>query len=153
MAYGARAYGTGIYVVPGGTGWIDTGWIGPDSLDYGDTAEPTEYDDSQGVPDDAAGGESGGLPEQAWPTLYGYNQIPNVQSHASSVPENEEAVTLIFKDGRPSEQIHNYAMTATMLYVLDTPHRNIPLDQLNLPATTKLNDDAGVNFQLPQTSK
>lgn len=142
------AYGTGIYVVPGGTGWI-----GPDYLDTGDTAEPTEYDDSQGVPDDAAAADGGGPPEQAWPSIYRDHQSSNDQSHASSVPDNEEAVTLIFKDGRPSEQIHNYAMTSTTLYVLDSPHRNIPLDQLNLSATTKLNDDAGVNFQLLQASK
>ncbi len=143
------AYGTGMYyVVPGGTGWID-----PDSLDYGDTAEPTGYDDSGAALDDAAGGDGGGPPEQAWPSIYRDHQSSNDQSHASSVPDSEEAVTLIFKDGRPSEQIHNYAMTSTTLYVLDSPHRNIPLDQLNLSATTKLNDDAGVNFQLPQASK
>ena len=133
------------YVVPGGAGWID-----PDALD---TAEPAGYDDSQGVPDDAASDDGGGPPEQAWPSIYRDNQSSNDQSHASSVPDNEETVTLIFKDGRPSEQIHNYAMTSTTLYVLDSPHRNIPLDQLNLSATTKLNDDAGVNFQLPQASK
>jgi hypothetical protein len=129
--------------------------MGPDSLDTGgDASEPTGYDGSQAAPDDAAGGYDAGPPEQVWPSIYGYNQRPNVQqSHAPSVPENEEAVTLIFKDGRPSEQIHNYAMTSTMLYVLDTPHRNISLNQLNLSATKKLNDDAGVNFQLPQTSK
>jgi hypothetical protein len=147
-------YGSGIYGVPEETGWIDTGWMGPDYLDYGDTAEPTGYDDSQATPDDAAGGYDAGPPEQTWPSLYAYNQRPNAQQpHASSIPDNEEAVTLIFKDGRPSEQIHNYAMTATTLYVLDTPHRNIPLDQLNVAATKKLNDDAGVNFQLPQASK
>jgi hypothetical protein len=126
------------------------GWIGPDVLD---AAEPTGYDDSM-VPDDTADGDDGGPPERTWPSFYGYNQMSNAQQpRTSSVPDNEEAVTLIFKDGRPSERIHNYAMTSSTLYVLDSPHRNIPLDQLNLSATKKLNDDAGVNFQLPQASK
>jgi hypothetical protein len=73
--------------------------------------------------------------------------------HASQPLPNEEAVTLIFKDGRPPQQIRNYAMTRTMLYVRDEHHRDIPLDQLDFEATQKANRDAGVDFQLPETSR
>jgi hypothetical protein len=59
------------------------------------------------------------------------------------------AVTLVFKDGRPPETIHNYALTRTTLYVTDAKPQEIPVDDLNLPATEKVNREAGVKFQLP----
>ncbi|MDP9051032.1 MAG: hypothetical protein M3O31_10000 [Acidobacteriota bacterium] len=61
----------------------------------------------------------------------------------------EEAVTLVFKDGRPTEQIHNFLLTRTTLYVQDDQPYPIPVDQLDLAATTKLNADAGIVFKLP----
>jgi hypothetical protein len=62
-----------------------------------------------------------------------------------------DAVTLVFKDGRPAEKIHNYALTRTMLYVTDGRHREIAVADLDLAATEKANRAAGVSFQLPQT--
>lgn len=67
--------------------------------------------------------------------------------------EPEAAVTLIFKDGRPSEQIHNYMLTRTTLYVQERHLREIPVDQLDLPAMAKVNHEAGVDFQLPGSAK
>jgi hypothetical protein len=65
----------------------------------------------------------------------------------------EDAVTLVFKDGRPNLQIHNYMLTRTTLYVQDARHREIPVDELDLAATEKVNKDAGVAFQLPGASR
>ena len=62
-------------------------------------------------------------------------------------------MTLVFKDGRPVEQIHNYILTRTMLTVWDEHHRVIPVDQLDLAATEKVNHDAGVDFQLPTVAR
>ena len=62
----------------------------------------------------------------------------------------EEAVTLVFKDGRPSEQIHNYVLTRTTLFVQDQNRRNIPVEQLDVAATEKTNRDAGVDFEVPK---
>lgn len=59
------------------------------------------------------------------------------------------AVTLVFKDGRPLETIHNYALTRTTLYVTDAHRQEIPVADLDLAATEKANREAGVNFQLP----
>jgi hypothetical protein len=57
---------------------------------------------------------------------------------------------LIFKDGRPPVEIHNYALTATTLYALDGDSRKeIPLSLLNVPATVEANRAAGVDFALP----
>jgi hypothetical protein len=58
-------------------------------------------------------------------------------------------VTLVFKDGRPAEQIHNYMLTRTTLYVQDERRREIPVDELDLAATVKANKAAGVDFQVP----
>jgi hypothetical protein len=60
-----------------------------------------------------------------------------------------DAVTLVFKDGRPPEKIHNYALTRTMVYVTDGRHQEIPVAALDLAATEKANREAGVSFQLP----
>jgi hypothetical protein len=68
-------------------------------------------------------------------------------------PADEEAVTLIFKDGRPSEHIHNYILTAKTLYVQDEHRRVIPVEQLDLAATEKANLDAGVEFRLPSPAR
>jgi hypothetical protein len=57
---------------------------------------------------------------------------------------------LIFKDGRPATQVHNYALTATTLYALDGESRQeIPLSLLNVPATIEANRATGVDFALP----
>jgi hypothetical protein len=68
----------------------------------------------------------------------------------SSTPAPEEAVTLVFKDGRPAEQVHNYLLTRTTLYVQDQNRRSIPVDQLDLAATEKTNRDAGIDFAVPK---
>jgi hypothetical protein len=62
----------------------------------------------------------------------------------------QPATTLIFKDGRPSAQVHNYALTGSTLYALDgESHQEIPLSEINIPATVEANQKAGVDFALP----
>ena len=62
----------------------------------------------------------------------------------------QPATTLIFKDGRPPVQIHNYALTGSTLYALDGESRQeIPLSLLDVPATVAANRAAGVDFALP----
>jgi hypothetical protein len=62
----------------------------------------------------------------------------------------QPATTLIFKDGRPSKQVHNYALTANTLYALDGDTRQeIPLSLLDVQATIEANRAAGVDFALP----
>ena len=59
-----------------------------------------------------------------------------------------EPLTLVFKDGRPLEQVHNYAMTRTTLYVFDQRRQEIALDDLDVAAAMKVNREAGVDFRL-----
>ncbi len=68
---------------------------------------------------------------------------------AAEVPDQPE-ITLLFKDGRAPQQVQNYAVTRTTLYVLDgAKRREIPLDELDLPQTEKTNRDAGLDFEVP----
>jgi hypothetical protein len=67
--------------------------------------------------------------------------------------EPENPVTLVFKDGRPTEQIHDYILTRTTLYVQDTHSHEIPVSDLDLAAMEKVNKAAGVDFQLPGVSR
>ncbi len=66
------------------------------------------------------------------------------------VPGSADKVTLIYKDGRPPEQIQNYLATRTTLTVLDNGRRReVALADLDLPATMKANRETGVGFELP----
>jgi len=66
---------------------------------------------------------------------------------------NEDGVTLVFKDGRPPVQIHDYVLTRNTVYVWDRHQRVIPIDQLDMVATAKANSDAGIDFELPETPR
>lgn len=126
------------------------GWIGPYSLAY---PYAFGYDDSSASPDYAPEGYDAQLPEQGQAAPRSPYQPTSDLSHPSPAADSEEAVTLVFKDGRPPEQIHNYVLTRTTLYVGDQHHREIPTDQLDLAATAKANHDAGVDFHLPDAPK
>jgi hypothetical protein len=64
--------------------------------------------------------------------------------------EIEPATALVFQD-RHVEEVRNYAIAGGTLWVLNqNAAKKIPLAQLDLPATVKINDDRGVDFQLPR---
>jgi hypothetical protein len=132
------------FVAPFWTGWIGPGFLGyPDINGYGDLAAPPNYAEPyESQPPEVS--------QLANSNLYPESVEPSRQSSAL---ESEEAVTLIFKDGRPPEQIHNYVLSRTTIYVRDQHHRDIPLDQLDLAATQRSNHAAGVDFQLPGAPK
>jgi hypothetical protein len=76
---------------------------------------------------------------------------PPYEAPVEAAPLHDQpATTLIFSDGRPAVEVHNYALTGSTLYALDGDSRQeIPLSQLNIPATTEANRKAGVDFALP----
>ena len=71
------------------------------------------------------------------------------QPASAPAPIPEVPVTLVFTDGRPDEQIHNYLLTSKTLSVLDRNRRDIPVNQIDVAATEGANRKAGVNFALP----
>ena len=76
-----------------------------------------------------------------------------VPTPAAPLPDQPET-TLVFKDGRAPQQVQSYAVTRTTLYVLDgARRREIPLSQIDLPATQQTNRDAGVDFNVPAGAK
>jgi hypothetical protein len=76
---------------------------------------------------------------------------PAYQGQIAAVPVHAQPITtLIFKDGRQPAQVHNYALTGSVLYALDGESRQeIPLSLLDVPATVEVNRAAGVDFAVP----
>ena len=57
---------------------------------------------------------------------------------------------LVFRDHH-TEEIENYAIVGKTLWVFTEQRaRKIPIAELDVPATTKANDDRGIDFRLPQ---
>lgn len=63
------------------------------------------------------------------------------------------ATVLVFRDQHTTE-IQNYAIVGQTLWNFAPQHREkIPLSALDLPATTKANDDRGVTFRVPSSNE
>ena len=135
-------------------GWLPFGYGLPFGLPFGDDQDeggaqvaPPQPDYSNQPPVDY-GPEA---PEVAanTPSLF----RPTYQGQIEAAPVHvQPATTLIFKDGRPPVQVHNYALTANTLYALDGDSRQeIPLSLLDVPATVEANRKAGVDFALPMS--
>jgi hypothetical protein len=135
-AYGAAGYG-----VP---------WIGPGYMDYADSDDGQSAD--QGPVAQNGYGDNGDPDQSPYPQpalpLAPYPPQP-AEAHSNGSQPSQAAVTLIYKDGRPPEQIHNYILTGTTLYVGNRWPAEIPVDELDLAETVKVNRDAGVDFQMP----
>jgi hypothetical protein len=78
---------------------------------------------------------------------------PSSEPPSSAAGPQSAPVTLVFKDGRPTEQIYNYLLTPRTLSVLDQQRRDIPIDQIDLSATAEVNREAGVDFTFPGSSR
>jgi hypothetical protein len=123
------------------------GGLLPGYLDYPDAGGYDDSADSNNYP--APAYDQQPMEQDEQPARIPYYASSAMLPNPSPAPENENAVTVVFKDGRPSEQIHNYALTRTTLFVMDQHHREIPVDQIDLGATERVNRDAGIDFQLP----
>jgi hypothetical protein len=125
VAYGALPY----------AGQEDAGG-GPQQSNYVDQP-PADYAPEPPAPQVA---------DNAAPTFRPPYQGPVVDAPVNPQP----ATRLIFKDGRPPVEIHNYALTADTLYAMDGNSRQeIPLSALDVQATVEANRAAGVDFSLP----
>jgi hypothetical protein len=137
-------YSHGVYLVPGFLNYpfYDLGY--PDDSYYGDQQQSPPPSDAYAQAPPPEQGNEQAYAESPARTPYQPQAAPS-----PDLPEQPE-VTLLFKDGRPPQQVQNYAVTRTTLYVFDgSRRRDIPLDQLDLPQTEKTNRDAGVDFEVP----
>ena len=137
-----------------------------DSFDDYDTPQQPapQPDNGYNYPPDYSPQNPGyAYPQQAPPPpdAYAYPQpMPEYAPPASAppqmqyVPGSSDTVTLIYKDGRPPEQIQNYLATRSTLTILDNGRRReVALSDLDLPATVKANRQTGVDFELPTTAR
>ena len=56
---------------------------------------------------------------------------------------------LVFRD-QHTQDVQNYAIVGETLWIFDAQKATkIPVDNLDIPATTKANDDRGIDFRMP----
>jgi hypothetical protein len=79
--------------------------------------------------------------------------IRGSQPRAEEKSDPGPGTALVFRD-QHVEEVRNYAISGSTLWVLNDHQsgKKIPLAQLDLPATAKMNDERGVDFQVPQPS-
>ena len=141
--------GRGYYPYLGYYPWGDYGWYdGPLSYDSqnndGDqdayaAYQPPAYPGNDGLKSDmhALNGKIDRL--QA-----------DVEARNQPKAEQEPETALVFRD-QHVEEVRNYAISGGMLWVLNQQTaKKIPLAQLDIAATVKMNDDRGVDFQVPE---
>jgi hypothetical protein len=146
-------YPNSTYLVPG---LLNSYWDYPDDFNANDgtpylNQQPIQ-DNNYFQPDPAPGYGSGDQGQRSGQgPEYRSKDVPPPPP-AASEPLPLAALTLIFKDGH-SQQIHNYAMTRTKIYVLDDAAAGrtfeIPLNTIDLQATEDTNRQAGVAFSIP----
>jgi hypothetical protein len=117
---------------------------GPDNDSQDQDAAPGYVMDRQG-PDDQGPRDdydsSGDQDAYARPAPY---QPRHAELTAPSAP-----TTLIFRD-QHKEEIQNYAIVGNTLFSFSAERtQRIPLSDLDIPATTKVNEERGVNFKVP----
>jgi hypothetical protein len=69
---------------------------------------------------------------------------------ASQPAQDEPATVLVFRDGHRQEVKNYVIMGSTLINLSGTGPRKISLADLDVEATSKLNDDRGVEFRLPE---
>lgn len=126
---------------------------------YGDPYYYSDYDNRDENGDDYADADTGrssapyrddsGLQRDVQ-TLSGKIDRLQADVEARNRPRQQEPATaLVFRDQHVME-VRNYAISGGTLWVLgEQQAKKIPLAQLDLAATAKMNDDRGVDFQVP----
>lgn len=151
--YTGSGYGSYPYLYS--NSWELLPWdIGyPDYTGYDEDYESTQSNNGQVQP-------SGEEQQQQQPKSEGYRPEYVPAPYESSAnrtapsppPRNEPQLTLIFKDGH-TQTIRNYVLTPSEVIVMDDASSGriprISLSELNLPATEKAANQAGLDFSPP----
>ena len=113
------------------------------SLEEQEMRRQQAYDDSdsQGQENDQPRGYNGPYSRP--------NYAPRRSAPESEEAENLPATVLVFRD-QHRQEVHNYAIVGQTLWSFSAQHtEKIPLSELDLTATTKVNLDRGVTFRVP----
>ncbi|HSS98225.1 MAG TPA: hypothetical protein VLK33_14390 [Terriglobales bacterium] len=74
------------------------------------------------------------------------NYVPRPPARQEAV---RQSTTLVFRD-KHQEEVQNYAVVGRTLWILDEKKASkVPLDDLDLDATTRINNDRGIDFDVP----
>jgi hypothetical protein len=133
-------------LLPGDLGYSD---FSDDETSGGQTANqdaPAQETQPEYEPDSS-------MPDEGYREEYAPPPPADTEPAASAAPiAAEPRLTLVFKDGH-TEQVRNYALTQSALLNLDQADagrvRRIPLASLNVPATEKAAQQAGLEFSPP----
>jgi hypothetical protein len=169
-----------FYSYPGFLGYgypyvLDSGFFDSSNYDNSGYGQNNQYDQNNqaggpGYPPEYPSGDygqpGGGSYDQPgdqpppWPGPGPAENIPenpptNTGISAAFEPPLEGGpLTVIFKGGRAPEKMQNYMVTAKALTDLDADHyEQIPLDQIDVPATARANRASGMEFQVPAASR
>jgi len=134
------------YAVPYPVPYDDTGDDGSAEVDSADSrGVPAAYDRGPRYRDAPAARKARQTPSDLAPTA----AAPPVPAGPPEPVAAQPATVLIFKNGQQSE-VQNYAIVGETLFdFTEGRSHKILLDDLDLPATQKANDDRGVDFQVP----
>jgi|SRR5579863_2755052 len=133
--------GAAVYAVPYYT-YYDNG-------DEATADAPEEYNGGPTIFDRRGPGYVPRPPAETYPPAEAASAASALQPPASPQPPT----VLVFKDGHQLE-IENYAIVGGTLYDLTGGQRHkISVSDLDLQATTKQNDDRGIDFQIPSGSE
>ena len=134
----------------------------PYAIDPG-AAQQYQDNNDEGAADDDADYQGGptifdrrgrGADSYVPPVKYARPSHPMSEPPADAQQQDEqdppqEPTTLVFKDGHKLD-VGNYAIVGSTLFDLTPGHsRKVPLAELDVPATQKINDDRGIIFRLP----
>ena len=132
-------YYSGDY--PGYTGYIPGTFDAYSYAPYAGSPYPAQY-----APPAYYVPRSAPPPAPSAPQPDSYQRQPS-NSHQSS--EEAEPTVLVFRDGH-REEIANYAIMGSTLFVLSGPRARIPVAELDIPATERVNQNRGIDFKVPK---
>jgi hypothetical protein len=149
-------YGYPYVIDPGFYDWGDSDSSAPDNSAY-DQSGAAPYsqapyaDYGYGAPGETA--QEGFQGEMPLASAQG-QQLAATGTTAPSASVAEQPLTVIFKSGRAPVKIQNYIVTARVLTDLDPrQYEQIPIDQIDVAATQRVNSAAGVGFEIPGASR
>jgi len=154
--HGRRGYYPYFYPYAGYYPYGYYGWYNDPFFYDTETEDQDSYSGAsyQAPSNPAANAENGGLQRDVQ-TLSGKIDRLQADVEARNRPktESEPETALVFRD-KHVEEIRNYAISGGTIWVLNDHQagKKIPLAQLDLDATVKMNDDRGVDFQVPGPS-
>jgi hypothetical protein len=143
-------YGVSPWLSYGYPGYYSSPYPYYDDFDYSQQNSEPDYNDSGGYDD-----PSGQMAQDQINHLEG--EVAELREQRNSARPSSQAkaeirasTVLIFRDRR-AQEVQNYAIVGDTLWIFDAQKSTkIAVDSLDIPASTKANEDRGIDFRLPE---